>query len=53
VRRLLDAHQCLLEDQSFEADVRLRYLIPEEQEAGFAQAVQDLTAGKVMPNRVV
>ena len=52
VRRLLDGHECLLEDESFEADVRLRYLIPEEREADFAQAIRDLSSGKIVPRRM-
>ena len=52
VRRLLDEHECLLEDESFEADVRLRYLIPEEREAAFLQAVKDASAGTAIPVRV-
>ncbi len=52
VRRLLDEHECLLEEESFEADIALQYLIPEEQEAAFLQAVKDASAGTVIPVRV-
>lgn len=51
VRRLLDAHECIVEEEAFEADVRLQYLIPEEREADFAKAIGDLTAGKFEPRR--
>jgi len=50
-RRLLDAHECIVKEEAFEADVRLQYLIPEEREAAFAQAIGDLSAGKVVPRR--
>ena len=51
VRRLLDEHECLIENESFEADVCLSYLIPEEHEIAFAKTVGDLSAGTVQPKR--
>lgn len=51
VRRLLDEHECLIENESFEADVYLSYLIPEEHEVAFAKAVGDVSAGTVQPKR--
>ena len=43
--------ESLNEQKAFEADIRLQYLIPEEREADFAQAVRDISAGKVEPRR--
>jgi len=51
IHRLLDAHECILEDESYEADIRVQYLIPEERAAAFAQAIGDLSAGKVVPRK--
>ena len=51
VRRLLEEHECLLEDESFEADVTLAYLIPEERADAFQKAIGDLSAGTVSPVR--
>lgn len=51
VRRLLDEHECLLEDESFEADVTLTYLIPQEQVGSFLKAIGDLSAGTLVPVR--
>ncbi len=50
-RRLLDAHQCVVEDEQFGAAVCLRYRIPEEEVEGLAIAVGNLTAGKEAPQR--
>jgi len=51
VRRLLDEFECIVEAETFEAEVRVQYLIPEEREADFAQAVRDVSAGRVLPRR--
>ncbi len=49
VLRLLKEHECLLEEETFEAEVCLRYVIPEELVRDLAKAVGDLSAGKVKP----
>ncbi len=49
VRRVLTEYECIVEDEQFEAEVQLRFQIPEERVAAFTQAVQDLTAGKTTP----
>lgn len=46
VRRLLAKHECLVETETFDADVRLRFLIPEDQLADFSRRLADLTAGR-------
>jgi uncharacterized YigZ family protein len=52
VRRLLTEYECVLEDEQFEADVRLRFLIAEERVTELARHIADLTAGHVKLQRV-
>lgn len=52
VVRLLGEHEGTLEHESFEADVTLTYWIPEEWEGALADAVRDLSAGRIAPTRV-
>ena len=49
VRRLLDECDGVLENEQFEADVRLRFQVPEENLARFTQVISNLTGGKVTP----
>jgi uncharacterized YigZ family protein len=49
VRRVLEECDGVVEDEQFEADVRLRFQIPEENLARLTQAVSNLTGGKVAP----
>lgn len=49
VRRLLKEHECIVEEEVFEADVRFRFQIPRERVDGFARELSDLTAGQVRP----
>jgi len=52
VRRLFIRYECLLEKETFEADIALRYVIPEELVVNFGRAIGDLSAGKVVPKRL-
>lgn len=47
--RLLAAYECLLDGEEFQADVRLRFQIPEEQVESLAKQIANLTAGQVTP----
>ena len=51
-RRLLAEYECVLEGESFEADVRVRFLIAEERVEELGQRLSDLSAGRVTPIRV-
>jgi len=52
VRRLLDEHDCIIEDEQYAAEVRLRFLIPEDDVAAFTQHVANLTAGQSTPTPI-
>ncbi len=52
VHRLLDEHECMIEEERFEADISLRYVLPEELAADFAESIGDLTGGKLSPRRI-
>ena len=48
VRRALDDHQAIIDEESFQADVSIRFQIAEEQVVGLVQALDDLSAGKIV-----
>jgi uncharacterized YigZ family protein len=48
-RRILADYECVVEQEQFEADVRMRFSVPEDRVADFTRAVQNLTAGQVAP----
>ena len=48
-KRLLTAHECIVENEEFGEGVRLCYAIPEEKADELAQAMKDLTAGRIEP----
>lgn len=50
MRRLLDAHQGVVEDEQFGAEICFRYTIPEEEVDRLADDIGDLTAGKIRPH---
>ncbi len=52
VRRLLDEHECMIEEELFEADISLRYVLPEELASDLAEALGDLSAGKLIQRRI-
>jgi uncharacterized YigZ family protein len=45
-RRLLTDHECIVEDESFEAEVRLRFQAPEDRVISLSRCVRDLTSGR-------
>ncbi len=52
VHRLLDEHECMIEEEKFEAEIFLCYVLPEELAAGLGKAISDLSAGELVPRRI-
>ena len=52
IRKTLTLHEATIETEVFEAEVRLRFQIPDERLALVTQAIHDLTAGRVTPVRL-
>ncbi|MHC4698602.1 MAG: YigZ family protein [Planctomycetota bacterium] len=49
IRRTLTEHEGDIEHEAFEAEVHIRFQIPDERFAALTQAIHDLTAGSVTP----
>lgn len=47
VRKALDANEVIIEHEGYDADVHLRFLVPEERVAGLADVIRNMTAGRV------
>lgn len=47
VRKALDAHEALVEGETFDAEVHLKFLIPEERVEALSETIRNLTAGRV------
>ena len=51
VRRVLTEYACAIDEEQFDADVRIIFRIPEEHVDALTEAIGDLTAGRVAPMR--
>lgn len=51
-RRVLSEYECVVDEELFEAQVRISFQIPEEHLDAFTDAVKDLSAGRVQPTRL-
>lgn len=52
VRLLLPEYEATDAQEQFEADVRIRFLVPEERFGALAAAIGDLSSGRVVPRKV-
>ncbi len=47
VRRLLTAHQCLIDEEDYATDVALRFRIAVDRRSSFEDALRELSAGRI------
>lgn len=47
VRKALDASDVIVEDENYEADVHLKFLVPEERVTPLSETIKNLTSGRV------
>lgn len=47
VRIALDAHEAIIEGETFDSEVHLSFLVPEERVESLSDAIRNLTAGRV------
>jgi uncharacterized YigZ family protein len=51
-RRLLNEHECRIDDEAYADHVAITFAVPEQNVASLIRAVHDLTAGQVTPRAI-